>query len=209
MALLSKVKAMGRYALVLAAPLLMAGCVKQHAKWNEVPLNPPILFPYTSPSSAHVPQRGSPIYQGLAQKDSPAQSNASTSFAGAQTYTRSSWGGSGRGAYRSRNGYRWLAVAVLILFFVAPLVWFFYPSVRRATRSKPAPAPVTPVPQLPPKETWSAKGLCLLCGSRMIERVAKRGKHKGKPVYGCAKYPQCKGSRGEIPQTNPPSESPP
>jgi len=37
---------------------------------------------------------------------------------------------------------------------------------------------------------------CPLCGSPMVERVAKRGKNAGNRFYGCSKYPKCKGTLG-------------
>jgi len=37
--------------------------------------------------------------------------------------------------------------------------------------------------------------LCPACGSRMVLRVAKRGKGAGKRFWSCSRYPECKGTR--------------
>lgn len=36
---------------------------------------------------------------------------------------------------------------------------------------------------------------CPLCGSDMVQRTAKRGKHAGNTFWGCERYPSCKGIR--------------
>lgn len=36
---------------------------------------------------------------------------------------------------------------------------------------------------------------CPICGSHMVHRVARRGKHAGKSFLGCSRYPKCKGTR--------------
>ncbi|MBD1602484.1 hypothetical protein HAQ05_27845 [Pseudomonas sp. CA3A] len=33
----------------------------------------------------------------------------------------------------------------------------------------------------------------------MVQRVARRGKHKGSSFYGCSKYPRCTGIRQTLP----------
>jgi ssDNA-binding Zn-finger/Zn-ribbon topoisomerase 1 len=34
---------------------------------------------------------------------------------------------------------------------------------------------------------------CPKCKSKMIKRLAKQGKYKGKYFYGCSRFPRCKG----------------
>jgi hypothetical protein len=101
---------------------------------------------------------------------------------GGRSGGRSFGGRGGRGGFGSIVA--WLVLGIPIAIFVIYLL----------RTEKPAPKPVTP-----PKEAWDAAGLCLLCGSRMIRRVASRGKHKGNPFYGCANYPRCKGIRLNLP----------
>lgn len=36
---------------------------------------------------------------------------------------------------------------------------------------------------------------CPRCGSRMVLRVAKKGKHPGTKFWGCSRYPKCRGTR--------------
>lgn len=49
----------------------------------------------------------------------------------------------------------------------------------------------------PPKDFESVNNtyyppFCKKCGSRMTKRVASKGKYKGKPFFGCLRYPRCK-----------------
>lgn len=106
---------------------------------------------------------------------------------GSRSGGRSFGGRGGRGGFGSLGA--WLVLLVPVAIFVIYLL----------RTEKPSPKPVTP-----PKETWDAAGLCLLCGSRMIRRVASRGKHKGNPFYGCANYPRCKGIRLNLPVNDQP-----
>lgn len=34
---------------------------------------------------------------------------------------------------------------------------------------------------------------CPICGSSMVERVARKGRYQGNHFYGCSRYPSCKG----------------
>ena len=34
---------------------------------------------------------------------------------------------------------------------------------------------------------------CPICGSGMVSRVARKGRHQGQEFYGCSKFPRCKG----------------
>lgn len=47
----------------------------------------------------------------------------------------------------------------------------------------------------PPKAEWEALGLCLLCGSPMVVRLAKVGRRRGTKFLGCTSYPRCAGTR--------------
>ena len=46
----------------------------------------------------------------------------------------------------------------------------------------------------PQIETLDTPLACPLCGSTMVERVAKRGKSAGRKFWGCSRYPHCKGT---------------
>lgn len=108
-------------------------------------------------------------------------------------------GGGGRSGGRSfggRGGRGGFGSIWAWLFLLAPVAIF---AIYLLRTEKPAQKPVTP-----PKETWEAAGLCLLCGSRMVSRVAARGKHKGNPFYGCSNYPRCKGIRLSLPTKDQP-----
>jgi restriction system protein len=41
----------------------------------------------------------------------------------------------------------------------------------------------------------NAVPMCPLCGSRMVERTAKRGQFSGQAFLGCSRYPGCRGTR--------------
>jgi len=51
-----------------------------------------------------------------------------------------------------------------------------------AASATPAPAGESPVPPACPR-----------CGTRMVERTAKQGKHAGRSFWGCGQYPKCTG----------------
>ncbi|MFZ4823619.1 topoisomerase DNA-binding C4 zinc finger domain-containing protein [Pseudomonas putida] len=192
------------------AVVVLSGCVKRHTEWHEAPLSPPFPFFYVSPADQSETRPGNHLtvrsYQSTPTSTLPgaASSYSSTS------YSRSSGGGSGfggggsgggysGGSYLSRGARVALAITLLFLIFVAPWLWFLYPSWKRARKSNVPAAPPPPPPQIPPRETWDALGLCPDCGSRMVPRVAKRGRHKGKSFYGCSKFPKCSGIRQTIP----------
>ncbi|MFB3801587.1 topoisomerase DNA-binding C4 zinc finger domain-containing protein [Pseudomonas sp. K1(2024)] len=205
---------------VLAA-LLISGCVKQHAKWHEVPLTPSFPFPYVSPTAHPEPRPGNQLTPNQSLGTSPITPTGPASSYNGTSYSRSSGGSSGFGGGNSGGGYSGgsylsrgarvtLAITLLFLIFVAPWLWFLYPSWKRARKSN---GPVTPAapppqaPQIPTRETWDALGLCPDCGSRMVARVAKRGRHKGKSFYGCSKFPRCTGIRQTIPDQLPAAAS--
>ena len=107
---------------------------------------------------------------------------------GSRSGGRSFGGRGGGGGFGSLGA--WLVLLVPVAIFVIYLL----------RTEKPSPKPV-----IPAKETWDAAGLCLLCGSHMVRRVASRGKHKGNPFYGCANYPRCKGIRLNLPARDQPT----
>ncbi|MCU7283266.1 topoisomerase DNA-binding C4 zinc finger domain-containing protein [Pseudomonas peradeniyensis] len=185
----------------ILALLLISGCVKQHTKWHEVALSPTLPFPYVPIAPRSEPRPGLQLTPGIPLSTHPTSrtglpsSNSSTNFFGSSSRGSSSGGGNHRsGGYLSRSEKRWWAVALLLVFLGAPLAWLFYPSWRRS-RSQERTTSTIPAPQVPPRETWDAEGLCPNCGSSMVQRVAKRGRHAGKSFYGCSKYPRCTGIR--------------
>ena len=196
----------------LLAALLISGCVKQHAKWHEIPLTPSFPFPYVSLTAHSEPRPGNQLTPNPSLGISPIAPPGPTSSYSGTSYSRSSDGSSGfgcggsgggysRGSYLSRGARVTLSITLLFLIFVAPWLWFLYPSWKRARKSS---GPVTPAapppqaPQIPSSETWEALGLCPDCGSRMVPRLAKRGRHNGKSFYGCSKFPRCTGIRQTI-----------
>lgn len=197
---------------VLAA-LLISGCVKQQAKWQEVPLRPSFPFPYVSLTAHPELWPGNQLTPNSSLGTSPITPPGSASSHSGTSYSRSSgssseFGGSGSGggysggSYLSRGARVTLAITLLLLIFVAPWLWFLYPSWKRARKSNGLVTPAAPppqAPQIPSRETWEALGLCPDCGSSMVPRVAKRGRHKGKSFYGCSKFPRCTGIRQTIP----------
>jgi hypothetical protein len=70
------------------------------------------------------------------------------------------------------------------------------PSSAARDAGKPAP----PGPVAPARLPVSPVGIiilnpCPVCGAKMIERVARRGSRKGKPFWGCSRFPSCMGVR--------------
>jgi DNA-binding helix-hairpin-helix protein with protein kinase domain len=54
---------------------------------------------------------------------------------------------------------------------------------------------VVPAPkQTNPSRTTSTV-VCPRCGSKMVQRFARRGRNAGRPFWGCSRYPTCKGTR--------------
>ncbi|WP_432258848.1 restriction endonuclease [Cupriavidus sp. TMH.W2] len=58
-----------------------------------------------------------------------------------------------------------------------------------------APAPTAEPPQPTDMSPAAAPG-CPRCGSAMIQRIARQGANAGKPFWGCATFPECRGVRG-------------
>lgn len=58
----------------------------------------------------------------------------------------------------------------------------------RSPAAKPAAA-------APPAAGQSAAQTCPRCGSRMIRRIARRGRNAGNSFWGCSRFPACKGTR--------------
>lgn len=181
--------------------LLMSGCVKQHAKWHELALSSVLPFPYVSVTLHSKPEPNHQFIPRPPLNSHPPSGAGSASLYSSTSYSYSSGRGSSsgsdgysRGGYLTRSEKRWLAIVVMLLFFGAPLAWLFYPSWRRL-RSRERKTPVIPVPQVLPREAWDAEGLCPNCGSSMVQRMARRGRHAGKSFYGCSKYPRCTGIR--------------
>ncbi|PVZ39362.1 topoisomerase DNA-binding C4 zinc finger domain-containing protein [Pseudomonas sp. CC120222-01a] len=197
----------------LLAALLISGCVKQHAKWHEVPLTPSFPFPYVSLTAHPEPRPGNQLTPNPSLGISPIAPSGPTSSYSGTSYSRSSGGSSGfggGGSYLSRGARVTLAITLLLLIFVAPWLWFLYPSWKRVRKSNRPATPAAPppqAPQIPSRETWEALGLCPDCGNRMVPRVAKRGRHKGKSFYGCSKFPRCTGIRQTIPDQLPAAAS--
>jgi restriction system protein len=50
-----------------------------------------------------------------------------------------------------------------------------------------------PADMIPPSPNPSGRPACPRCLTPMVERVAKRGKHAGKRLWGCQHYPRCGG----------------
>ncbi|MET4133688.1 DNA-binding helix-hairpin-helix protein with protein kinase domain [Porphyrobacter sp. MBR-155] len=65
------------------------------------------------------------------------------------------------------------------------------PKPIRQTVLSPSPSPSPP----PPPATASGGVSCPRCGSRMVRRVARRGRNAGNSFWGCSRYPSCKGTR--------------
>jgi len=49
-------------------------------------------------------------------------------------------------------------------------------------------------PTRPPNPV-SVETLCHVCGSKMVLRIAKKGKNAGQQFWGCTNYPKCKGTK--------------
>lgn len=67
------------------------------------------------------------------------------------------------------------------------------PSVARQRTYRPAPNP-TPV-QTSGKRPAASTPACPLCQRQMVQRTARRGRHSGRPFWGCSGYPRCRGTR--------------
>lgn len=85
--------------------------------------------------------------------------------------------------------------------------WFFFQ--RRRERQLPPRrqhiSPIGPVEPtsrlapLPDRDEMEVKPIvenpCPSCGSRMVRRLAKRGRNSGRYFWGCSKYPACHGTK--------------
>jgi DNA-binding helix-hairpin-helix protein with protein kinase domain len=75
------------------------------------------------------------------------------------------------------------------------------PTVVPSTTSAPTSAPTQPSPrqppsvQGPPSSPSFSTPPCPRCGRTMVRRVARRGQRKGRPFWGCSRFPSCKGTR--------------
>jgi hypothetical protein len=54
---------------------------------------------------------------------------------------------------------------------------------------------ITTAPVEPQIKKISDSNACPICGSRMVVRVAGRGKNRGKSFFGCSRFPMCRGTR--------------
>lgn len=68
-------------------------------------------------------------------------------------------------------------------------------STTKSPAAASAPAPTAEPPQPTDMSPAAAPG-CPRCGSAMIQRIAKQGAKAGKPFWGCATFPKCRGVRG-------------
>lgn len=69
------------------------------------------------------------------------------------------------------------------------------PAVRTPSyRSAPQPT-INPYGTPSPKPTTTISTNCPRCGSKMIKRMARRGRNAGNYFWGCTRYPVCKGTR--------------
>lgn len=190
---------LSRGRVVITMTLLLSGCVKHHTEWNHVQLLQPQPFPFAYASFA--------LMSGTQNRQTPSQ-RPSVQFS--TSSIRSQEGSSDRdysrvteaGGSSYRNGNRltkyqkrWIAVGLLLVFIATPFAWLLYPSWRRSRKS-PRSESIAPAPeQTSTHEIQDDHDLCPNCGSRMVQRVAKRGRHAGKPFYGCSTYPRCSGIR--------------
>ena len=61
-------------------------------------------------------------------------------------------------------------------------------SEAKSAQEKAGTAVVTPAQEMPELEP-----LCPICSSRMVKRVARKGKNAGNTFWGCSKFPGCRG----------------
>jgi DNA-binding helix-hairpin-helix protein with protein kinase domain len=65
-------------------------------------------------------------------------------------------------------------------------------STSRGQHAAPMPSPAPSRPRPAPS---NAAPTCPICGSSMLQRMARRGRKTGTMFWGCSKYPRCKGTR--------------
>lgn len=129
-------------------------------------------------------------------------------------------GGGGGGRGRGRGGSAWGAIAWIVGVVAAPYIVYKVLTRQREPRppsgsSPPTtgvhrslPASNTPTSKLLPDGRVGARALplkaaavlinditCPRCASHMVRRTARRGRHQGRPFYGCSKWPACSGIR--------------
>lgn len=105
----------------------------------------------------------------------------------------------GRGGHGSGAG----GLAGLVFLGIGGAIWFTWAKVtgrreakRQAADAAAAQARAEAIERAkPPKDKWQELGLCPLCGSPMVQRVARVGRRKGKRFFGCSTYPKCVGTR--------------
>jgi DNA-binding helix-hairpin-helix protein with protein kinase domain len=69
------------------------------------------------------------------------------------------------------------------------------PPAAYGSSAQPTPAPSTwQTPRNPSPSTWTGV-TCPRCGSKMVKRLAKRGRNAGGYFWGCSRYPTCRGTR--------------
>jgi DNA-binding helix-hairpin-helix protein with protein kinase domain len=60
---------------------------------------------------------------------------------------------------------------------------------------KPSPATAPPAPTRTAATSSNSPLSCPRCGSPMLRRTARRGRHSGRQFWGCSRYPSCTGTR--------------
>lgn len=107
-----------------------------------------------------------------------------------------SWhGGVRRGGW---SGVAAIALAGLSLYLAAGLQSGFVRRRETSFTTTPLTSPTQPPPPPQAKRPVLAPPgaiACPKCGSRMIARVARRGRRAGKAFWGCSTYPYCTGTR--------------
>lgn len=86
--------------------------------------------------------------------------------------------------------------AVFFSFIAFPLALmgvscFHTPALQSEIKSHAVPNSTLP----PPRNNLPS---CPLCGSKVLIRLARQGKNKGKKFLGCSTYPRCKGARSIV-----------
>lgn len=67
------------------------------------------------------------------------------------------------------------------------------PMFTAKTRSNPSPPPVQPRSVRSPAQPQAIT--CPQCGSRMVQRTARKGRNAGGSFWGCSRFPRCSGTR--------------
>lgn len=98
-----------------------------------------------------------------------------------------------------RRGGSWagigaIAAAAGSFYGIAKMQARFSPPVEPAPRPAAAPLAVPP-PRVRGRRPVDGEVGCPKCGSAMVMRLARRGRNRGKPFWGCSGYPTCQGTR--------------